>query len=92
MTKKFWADWQRRRDETKSIWIHDHSSSCFVWRRLIIPDRFILFEFNNDAVNIVYETVRPVLGPNGGHHHSEIQKIRLHRTDIQTVKFKKRNT
>ena len=95
MTKKFWADWQKRTGETKTIWRwcsteeHYHWYDTYHMNNYETPYRFIHFDFSKDAVNITYEVLNWVIDHNGGHHHSEIYKIRLHRNDIKTVEFRK---
>ena len=95
MTKKFWADWQKRAGETKTIWRwcstteHYHWYDTYHMNNYETPHRFIHFDFSKDAVNITYEVLNWVIDHNGGHQHSEIHKIRLHRNDIKTVKFRK---
>ena len=84
MTKKFWADWQKRVGETKRI----YQGRYYFLNNYEHPNRFISFDFSKDTVNIAYEVLNWVIGPNGGHNHSEIHKITLHRNDITTIKFR----
>ena len=88
MTKKFWEDWQKRVGETKCIW-RWLTTDCATNRmnNYETPHKFISFDFSNDAVNVTYEVLNWVISPNGGHHHSEIHTIRLHRAEIKTIEF-----
>ena len=97
MTKKFWADWQKRIGETKEVWrwikwvdkynIHMEFATKQM-SNYEYPNRFISFDFSKDKVDITYEVLNRVMDSNGGHNHSEIHKITLHRNDIKTIKFK----
>ena len=89
MTKKFWANWKSRVGETKAVWrwvCPGHAT--WMMTNYDTPHRFISFDFIGENVIITYEVLNWVIGPNGGHNHSEIHRICLNRTDIKTVEFK----
>lgn len=80
MTQKFWANWQKRCGETKTITLKE---GVFITKTLtkrffnISFDKFEDFQFNGDTVVIKYfDTI--------DHNH---YKVILERKNIKTVEF-----
>lgn len=96
MTKKFWADWQRRIGETKNIQkfykfeysngtIHI-SKSC--GRILNDKDKLIKATFHGDAVDLVIERHNWVISYTGADYwHIENEYLTLHREEIANIEF-----
>ena len=92
MTKKFWADWQKRISETKQV-CYEKDSSCghYRWNEYLLSklngDKIIKADFHNDAVDLIIERHNEVFGRNGNHIHIENEYLTLHRLDIKYVEF-----
>ena len=97
MTKKFWADWQRRIGETKNIQkfykfeysngtIHI-SKSC--GRILKDKDKLIKASFHGDAVDLIIERHTEVIDWNtrSRKQHVENEYLTLHREEIANIEF-----
>ena len=99
MTKKFWADWQKRIGETKAIygwckWTrHDGVETKREGGSLIgySPFKILSAKFNGDTVDLKLEIVETVFNRNtwGVHNHVENKYITLHRNDISRIIFNK---
>ena len=99
MTKKFWADWQKRIVETKAIygwskWTrHDGVETKREGGSLIgySPFKILSAKFNGDTVDLKLEIVETVFNRNtwGVHNHVENKYITLHRNDISRIVFNK---
>ena len=89
MTKKFWADWQKRIVETKQVWYHKVMPGGYTWNTYLINsnDRLIKADFHNDAVDLIIEHHNEVFGRNGNHVHIENEYITIHRTEIASIEF-----
>lgn len=95
MTKKFWADWQKRVYETKQIylfWFNKDktwkiSSPCS-YLRDDLGDKIVKAEFHNDAVDLVIE--RHTSAWKNGQIHQVVQNEykTLHREEIAKIKFR----
>ncbi len=99
MTKKFWADWQERINETRNIWVfytwNDYKGieRKYVSHRLMYEDqgdRLLRAVFHKDVVELVIEQRRVKLNKgfkSGTHTHIENKYITLHRTEIASIDF-----
>jgi len=93
MTKKFWADWQKRIGETKNIYTFYYTFEGQPrngYKHGILnngKDRLIKATFHNDAVDLVIETKSEVFGKNGNHIHVENKYFTLHRNEIASIEF-----
>ena len=99
MTKKFWADWQKRIGETKEIygWIKHTRYDGVETKRSggslvgYNPFKILSAKFNGDTVDLKLEVIETVFNRStwGIHNHVENKYITLHRTDISDIKFTK---
>ena len=99
MTKKFWADWQKRIGETKNIYLFgkiyngDGSFAYYIgkWPSPLLDedDRLIKATFHNDVVDLIIECHNRVLDWNtcSLKHHVENEYKTLHRDEIASIKF-----
>ena len=95
MTKKFWADWQKRIGETKAIygwckWTrYDGVETKREGGSLIgyLPFKILSAKFNGDTVDLKLEVTSEVAFSN--RHHVENKYITLHRNEISRIVFNK---
>ena len=96
MTKKFWADWQRRVGETQNIHLfakvfNGDGSFAYYGKRVggiwypSLGDHFLKATFHGDAVDIIYEICRQTSRDT---FYRKNVYITLHRQDISSVTFK----
>ncbi len=93
MTKKFWNDWQKRIGETyridlfNSVRVNDEFYNR--WNLLshaFADDEIIKATFNGDVVDLVIKQYRYTLQ---NHLHEENLYVRLERTNIKSIEFKR---
>lgn len=99
MTKKFWADWQKRIGETKEIYVwckwtrYDGVEIKRAGGSLIgyLPFKILSAKFNGDTVDLKLEVVDRVFSRStwGFHNHVENKYYTLHRNDISQIVFNK---
>ena len=91
MTKKFWADWQKRIGETKNIYLFSkyHGNAFYGLYVLNTNDRLIKATFHGDAVDLIIERHHTVIDWNTRSlkQHVENEYKTLHRTDIASIEF-----
>ena len=91
MTKKFWADWQKRIGETKNIWLFSkyHGNAFYGSYVLNNNDRLIKVSFHGDEVDLVIERHNTVIDwhTRSLKQHVENEYTTLHRTDIASIEF-----
>ena len=90
MTKKFWADWQKRIGETKDIKLsicvfNKNNGRCYYHSVLsqIYNDKILKASFHGDAGDLVIE--RHSWG--NGHNVIENEYLTLHRNEIASIEF-----
>ena len=97
MTKKYWADWQKRVGETQNIHLFyrlnkpgKHVAYSGVINELNC-DRLVNATFHGDIVDLVIERHSMVFNESawGFHTHIENEYLTLHREEIANVKFVK---
>ena len=87
MTKKFWADWQKRVGETIQVRIYSgYSWSGYALAHSLLntSDRIIKASFHGDAVDLIIETHNLTLK---GTTHIENKYVTVHRNEIKNVEF-----
>ena len=96
MTKKFWADWQRRIGETKNIqkfYKFEYSNGTIhisksYGKILNDKDKLIKATFHGDAVDLIIERHNWVISYIGADHwHIENEYLTLHREEIANIEF-----
>ena len=91
MTKKYWADWQKRIGETKNIYLFSkyHSNACYGNYLLDDNDRIIKTSFHGDIVDLVIERHTEMIDWNTRSikQHVENEYKTLHRNEIASIKF-----
>jgi len=91
MTKKFWADWQKRIGETKNIWLFSkyYGNSFYGHYLLNDNDRIIKTSFHGDIVDLVIERHTEVIDwhTRSLKQHVENEYKTLHRTEIASIEF-----
>lgn len=97
MTKKFWADWQKRIGETKNIYrfykykYSDGKIYLSKWPGSLLnsDDKLIKATFHGDAVDLVIERHNTVIDWNtcSLKQHVENEYLTLHRDEIATIEF-----
>ena len=94
MTKKFWADWQRRIGETSNVYVYGGYHNKYAkhlldnWSYMDGPkEKIIKANFHNDAVDLVIERHHPVLSNGREHFTTENEYVTLHRNEIKTIEF-----
>ncbi|MBQ3944915.1 MAG: hypothetical protein II670_04810 [Alphaproteobacteria bacterium] len=91
MTKKYWADWQKRSCDTTQImrYFGGHGKGM-AWSVPILDllngDIILSLSFHGDAVDIVVE--RPRMD-NEYRMHFDNERITLHRCDVKRVYFRR---
>jgi hypothetical protein len=91
MTKKYWADWQKRIGETKNIWLFSkyHGNAFYGSYVLNTDDRLIKATFHGDAVDLIIERHNRVIDwhTRSLKQHVENEYLTLHRDEIATIQF-----
>lgn len=90
MTKKFWADWQKRIDETESIRMKFNNDMNGRGYMLFYPDsaKIIKCNFNGDIVEVILEKTIPGFSRNMGFFYTkQIETVTINRNNIKTIKF-----
>lgn len=90
MTKKFWADWQKRFGETESIYMKYNDNMNGRGYLLYYPNftKIIKCTFNGDSAELVLENTVPTFNWNTGSHYTkQIETVTINRNNIKTVKF-----
>lgn len=91
MTKKFWADWQKRIGETKNIWLFSkYYGNAFYGSYLLnANDRLIKATFHEDTVDLVIERHTTVFNKKAWNFcgHVENEYTTLHRNEIASIDF-----
>ena len=91
MTKKYWADWQKRIGETKNIWLFSkyHGNAFYGSYVLNTNDRLIKTTFHGDAVDLIIERHNRVIDWNTRSlkQHVENEYTTLHRNEIASIEF-----
>jgi len=91
MTKKFWADWQKRIGETKNIYLFSkyHGNAFYGSYLLNDNDRLIKATFHEDEVNLIIERHTRVIDwhTRSLKHHVENEYLTLHRNEIASIEF-----
>lgn len=91
MTKKYWADWQKRSCDTTQImrYTGGHGKGM-AWSMPILDwlngDKILSLAFHGDAVDIMVE--RPRMDAEY-HIHFDNEHITLHRTEVKRIYFKR---
>jgi len=90
MTKKYWADWQKRIGETKDIELNvcvfnKNNARCYYHSVLsqVYNDKILKASFHGDSVDLIIE--RHSWG--NGHNVVENEYLTLHRTEIKNIEF-----
>jgi hypothetical protein len=103
MTKKYWADWQKRIGETKNICLFlKHYNYCkgnkiFAyygkkWSGILndyYGEKILKAEFHGDAVDLIIERHNTVIDWNTRSlkQHIENEYLTLHREEIANIEF-----
>ena len=90
MTKKFWADWQKRIDETESIRMKFNNDMNGRGYMLFYPDsaKIIKCNFNGDIAEVILEKTIPWFNRNMGFYYiKQIETVTINRNNIKTIKF-----
>jgi len=91
MTKKFWADWQRRIGETKNIYLFSKYQTRVRYGHYLLDnnDRIIKTSFHKDTVDLVIERHTEVIDwhTRSLKQHVENEYLTLHRDEIATIQF-----
>lgn len=91
MTKKYWADWQKRIGETKNIYLFSafHGNAFYGHYVLESNDRLIKASFHGDAVDLVIERHTEVIDWNTRSlkQHVENEYTTLYRNEIASIEF-----
>ena len=91
MTKKYWADWQKRIGETKNIWLFSkyHGNAFYGSYVLNTNDRLIKATFHGDAVDLIIERHNEVIDwhTRSLRQHVENEYLTLHRNEIASIEF-----
>ena len=91
MTKKYWADWQKRIGETKNIYLFSkfHGNAFYGSYVLDTDDRLIKATFHGDAVDLIIERHTQVIDWNTRSlkQHVENEYKTLHRNEIAPIEF-----
>ena len=91
MTKKYWADWQKRICETKNIWLFSnyHGNAFYGSYVLNTNDRLIKATFHGDAVDLIIERHNRVIDwhTRSLKQHIENEYLTLHRNEIASIEF-----
>ena len=89
MTKKYWADWQKRIGETKNIYLYhfiikgNRTYYYSILSNIYGDDKILHATFNEDAVDLIIERH----GWANGHHTVENEYLTLHRNEISSIEF-----
>ena len=93
MTKKFWADWQKRFGETKNIWLFSkyYGNACYGSYVLNTNDRLIKATFHGDVVDLVIERHNRIIDwhTRSLKQHVENEYLTLYRNEIASIEFNK---
>ena len=90
MTKKFWADWQKRIDETESIRMKFNNDMNGRGYMFFYPDsaKIIKCNFNGDIAEVILEKTIPEFNRNTGFYYTkQIETVTINRNNIKTIKF-----
>ena len=91
MTKKYWADWQKRIGETKNIYLFSkyHGNTFYGSYVLNTNDRLIKATFHGDAVDLIIERHNKVIDwhTRSLKQHVENEYTTLHRNEIASIEF-----
>ena len=91
MTKKYWADWQKRIGETKNIWLFSkyHGNAFYGSYVLNTDDRLIKVSFQGDTVDLIIERHTRVIDwhTRSLKQHVENEYLTLHRNEIASIEF-----
>jgi len=93
MTKKYWADWQKRIGETKNIYFSNlkyYGNGFYCSYVLNDNDRLIKASFHGDTVDLIIERHKEVIDWNTRSlkQHVENEYMTLHRNEIESIEFK----
>ena len=96
MTKKFWADWQKRIGETKNIRLfyksyNDDGTVYYYGNKTLLEgnDRLLKATFHKDTVDLVLERHTSVFNKKAWKfcQHVEKEYLILNRLDIVTIDY-----
>lgn len=91
MTKKYWADWQKRIGETKNVYLFSkyHGNAFYGSYLLNDNDRLIKTTFHGDAVDLIIERHNRVIDWNTRSlkQHVENEYLTLYRNEIASIEF-----
>lgn len=92
MTKKYWADWQKRIGETTQVRVYTgYSWVGYAQAHPLLNefDKIIKASFHNDAVDLVIERHTEVINWSlrKRQQHVENEYTTLHRNEIKTIEF-----
>jgi hypothetical protein len=96
MTKKFWADWQKRIGETKNIRLfyksyNDDGTVYYHGNKTLlgVNDRLLKATFHKDTVDLVLERHASVFNKKTWNfcQHVEKEYLMLNRLDIATIDY-----
>lgn len=90
MTKKFWADWQKRIDETESIRMKFNNDMNGRGYMLFYPDsaKIIKCTFDGDTAELILEKTIHEFNRNMGFYYTkQIETVTINRNNIKTIKF-----
>ena len=91
MTKKYWADWQKRIGETKNIWLFSKYYGTARYGSYVLDthDRLIKATFHEDTVDLIIERHTEIIDWNTRSlkQHIENEYLTLHRNEIASIEF-----
>ena len=91
MTKKYWADWQKRIGETKNVYLFSkYYGNAFYGSYLLNDnDRLIKTTFHENEVNLIIERHTRVIDwhTRSLKQHVENEYLTLHRNEIASIEF-----
>jgi len=91
MTKKFWADWQKRIGETKNIWLFSSFTGNAFYGSYVLntDDRLIKAIFHGDTVDLIIERHTTVFNKKTCKfcEHVENEYTTFHRNEIASIDF-----
>lgn len=97
MTKKYWADWQKRIGETKNIelcsFITNKNNGRTYYNSVLSnvhgEDKILKASFHGDAVDLIIERHNEVIDwhTRSLKQHVENEYLTLHRNEIESIEF-----